>query len=628
MRRWKSTCCLAEPLETRLLFALAKAAGGSGYSANLSTNYTIRQQQLLCDPAEPKAGSTSVLYDASIVSLVGYKPGPGYDNQGFLGYVEVIPPGQDSKTVLQPLVAFLSNPLGTETGYVQVKYELSGQAGQLQPDPGFEVVDSGGVLGVDTHGLTFELLPGVPVGTYSAFTVFAAPAGKYSNNSGDYLETNDGTGTILGPTDLSPAFVSTNLRPVISSAGAYAINEGDSLTLHADASDADSPASSLVYSWDLDGDGTADASGADVVVSAAALRSLGLGDGGFAGNIELSVSDGEKTATASAAITVSNVKPVAAINGVAGTLTGVTLSLSATDASADDAAAGFTYLIDWGDGSPVQTVAATANNGSGSSISHIYASIGGYNVTVQAVDKDGATSDAVTLSGSVSGAQMLPDPSNPSKLALFVVGTNGSDQIRFAKSGGGLRVLINAASAGVFKGFTRVIAYGAAGNDDILLTDAEAVLFGGEGDDKLVAGNFKTILSGGAGADVLSSGNAKDLLVGGLGGDHLNGGDGDDLLVAGRTTFDNGTYDDIRALSSILNEWYRGNSYENRIAHITGTLSGGLNGSALFSTTGPLRTAFDDDDVDTVLGGNGRDWLLLGASDQSDLASSEIGTPL
>ena len=38
-------------MEERVLMALAKAAGGSGVSCNLSTNPTIRQQQLICDPA-------------------------------------------------------------------------------------------------------------------------------------------------------------------------------------------------------------------------------------------------------------------------------------------------------------------------------------------------------------------------------------------------------------------------------------------------------------------------------------------------------------------------------------------------------------------------------------------------
>src|SRR5690349_21521596 len=91
----RCVACVTEPLEERLMMALCKAGGGSGYSGTLSTNPTIRQQQLICDPAEPARGSTSVLYDASKVSLIGYQYGPGYGPmplpiEGTItGYVEV-----------------------------------------------------------------------------------------------------------------------------------------------------------------------------------------------------------------------------------------------------------------------------------------------------------------------------------------------------------------------------------------------------------------------------------------------------------------------------------------------------------------------------------------------------------
>ena len=49
---------ICESLEHRRLFAMAKATGGSGYSGTLSTNAVVRQQQLICDPVEPVAGST------------------------------------------------------------------------------------------------------------------------------------------------------------------------------------------------------------------------------------------------------------------------------------------------------------------------------------------------------------------------------------------------------------------------------------------------------------------------------------------------------------------------------------------------------------------------------------------
>src|SRR4051794_4837307 len=153
--------CLAEPLEERLLMALSKAGGGSGLSGTLSTNPTIRQQQLICDPDEPQAGSTSVAYDASLVTLKDAIPGPGYQNQFFTGLVEVFDT-RLQKTVLQPLQSFRDRAFGPETGYFQVTYQLSGQAGQMRPPDGFTIVDEQGVVGVDTDAVLFELLPTTP----------------------------------------------------------------------------------------------------------------------------------------------------------------------------------------------------------------------------------------------------------------------------------------------------------------------------------------------------------------------------------------------------------------------------------------------------------------------------------
>src|SRR5690349_9530467 len=135
--------CLAEPLEERLLFAMAKAAGGSGYSANLSTNPVIRQQQLICDPAEPVQGSTSVQYEADKVTLSAFAYGPGYGPLGNqTGLVEV---EKDGKRFLQNISAFLDAPAGKETGFAQVFYQQFGQTGQITPQRTLTVVDDTGV---------------------------------------------------------------------------------------------------------------------------------------------------------------------------------------------------------------------------------------------------------------------------------------------------------------------------------------------------------------------------------------------------------------------------------------------------------------------------------------------------
>lgn len=91
--------------------------------------------------------------------------------------------------------------------------------------------------------------------------------------------------------------------------------------------------------------------------------------------------------------TVANVPPTVTLGG---TTTGfinqiIQLPITATDPSAADTAAGFTYLIQWGDGA-TQTITPTANNGTGQSPTHAYTAAGNYTISVTATDKDGGAS--------------------------------------------------------------------------------------------------------------------------------------------------------------------------------------------------------------------------------------------
>ena len=92
-------------------------------------------------------------------------------------------------------------------------------------------------------------------------------------------------------------------------------------------------------------------------------------------------------------IPVANVNPTPSFSApVAGLATQtVTYTVSAIDPSSVDQAAGFAYSIDWGDKSPIQSIAATAGNGSGVSSSHVYATAGTDTVTLTATDKDNGT---------------------------------------------------------------------------------------------------------------------------------------------------------------------------------------------------------------------------------------------
>jgi hypothetical protein len=1225
-RRRSTVGCIAEPLEDRLLMALAQKAGKSGTSANLSTNPTVKKQQLLVDPNEPLEGSLSVTYDPNLVTLIDAVSGPGYTIDDDNSFVEVLPfagtpqttefidgtfsplsgwaassdtSNADGSTVsisrspfggaggegpymeidtgvtaatesealnlafiknknavynpqdqgeidsidysensiligndheidqlggvalvqngvvyygpsfqvldnewennsqtgltadqfetfdnfqgyggpnpdfsdsgspitfgyyrgvqsaseleefggidnwdvvvhqddqaptpvLESFTQFFGNDEGNppldaaETGYAQVSFFTDDNSetnyGNIPPESGDGWTNLGhvGVTGVDTFGLIFGFTDNVPPGTNPDVTyhVFAAPPGSHSGNQSDFLETQDGT--VVDPDNIDSSDISSDLPPEITSTGGpYTINEGDSLTLHGSATDSDSDPSSLTYSWDLNNDGTADATGSDPTVSASTLHSLGLDDGPSNFNISLTVSDGEKSvsssdtlainnvaptstfsnngpvnegsaatvsftnqfdpspedaaalhysfATSSAdlassysaagtsssqnytysdngthtiygrifdkdggstdystvitvnnvaptatitnngpineggsakvslinpfdpssndvsaglhysfatttgalattyaaasttnnqnfsfndngsftiygrifdkdggyttyntAVTVNNVGPTASIsnngpinegssvkvtlsspsdpssadttagfhysfaattaglattyaaagstnygnvtipdngsitvygriidkdggyntystvvtvNNVAptasfknngpvnegspanvnftfqadpsqtdlnaglrysyalttaglattygtaiaatsqnftfndnGTFTvygrifdkdngsttysttvtvnnvkptaaitnvnpaygsATTLTVSATDPSSADSAAGFKYLINWGDGTAQQTVNATANNGSGVNLSHNYSATGTFTVTVTATDKNGAVSDPVTTQFTLAfvGAKLAADPSNTSKQALFIYGSNNNDFIRMVQSGNAWIVKIGNNSYGPFSNFTRVIAYGNGGNDDILIDKVPAVIFGGDGNDILVAGFGASIVDGGAGNDALTGLGGRDVLIGGLGNDFLYGGTSDDILIGGRTSFDAGANSDVVALTAISNEWSSNDAYATRISRITGASTGGVNGSSFFKTSGSSQNVFDDSAIDALAGGSGQDWFILHRTgsniDLADLASNETGT--
>src|SRR5262249_52696077 len=239
-------------------------------------------------------------------------------------------------------------------------------------------------------------------------------------------------------------------------------------------------------------------------------------------------------------VDVGNVAPTAGVTGPSSGSLGQSISftLHATDPSAADQAAGFTFAIDWGDGA-TQTV----DGPDGLQVEHVYQAGGTYTVQVSATDRDGATSAPATSSVAIGSVVMVGND-------LVVSGTpNGDDiVIKPADRGAGVRVIMNGVDLGTFSPVGRVVVYGLGGDDIIrvvpgsrdcktTLVGTPAVLDGGDGNDVLnVAGSkVGNILIGGAGDDVLIAGQNCDVLIGGLGADILNAGNEDDLLIAGNT---------------------------------------------------------------------------------------------
>src|SRR5262249_39315929 len=141
--------------------------------------------------------------------------------------------------------------------------------------------------------------------------------------------------------------------------------------------------------------------------------------------------DGGASQPASATITVDNVAPTAGVSGPADGVRGQarTFTLTASDPSAVDQAAGFTFAIARGGGT-----SQTVTGPSGTTVSHVFTTSGGSTVKVTAKDKEGCTSAPATQSIAVSAAALQADPTDPSKTALVVGGTTGADTITIKPS--------------------------------------------------------------------------------------------------------------------------------------------------------------------------------------------------
>ncbi|HKB02490.1 MAG TPA: PKD domain-containing protein, partial [Gemmataceae bacterium] len=309
-------------------------------------------------------------------------------------------------------------------------------------------------------------------------------------------------------------------------------------------------------------------------------------------------------------VTVNNVAPT--VGGIGGPASGVRGQALAFVASFADVGALDTHMAEWswGDGTTsVGTVTEAAGAGSVGG-SHVFTASGVYTVSLTVTDKDGGTT-TVSRQVAVVAAELQPDTSDPTKTALVVGGTTGSDVIRLNPvSGGHIEVTINDVAQGAFAPTGRIIVYGQAGDDDIKLAGSianDAWLYGGAGNDVLMGGAGNNVALGEDGDDTLLGSLGRNLLIGGAGADKLIGRPGDDILVGGSTTHDaNET-----ALLAIMAEWTSGADYQTRIAHLRGTTPGGLNGSYVLDAA----TVIDDLAPDRLHGSGGLDWFFTGVGD-------------
>jgi Ca2+-binding RTX toxin-like protein len=229
---------------------------------------------------------------------------------------------------------------------------------------------------------------------------------------------------------------------------------------------------------------------------------------------------------------------------------------------------------------------------------------GTYVVSLVATDDDTGASTPATATIVVSGVGIVPDPLDPTKTALLIVGTNGNDTIHLIKqgSGGDVKVQNNGAQA-TFHPTGHIIVHGLAGNDSIDATGSVGlplIFFGEAGNDSLGGGSGNAILVGGDGNDCVQGGTGRGLLIGGTGADNVAGNPGDDILIGGFTTYDT----NITALNTVETEWARGDrTFSQRVQSITQT---GLPGGIILNNT----TVFDDAVGDILTGASGNNLFF------------------
>jgi hypothetical protein len=372
-------------------------------------------------------------------------------------------------------------------------------------------------------------------------------------------------------------------------------------------------------------------------------------DASFVGTDQFTykASDGANTSDkAVVTLAVLNRPPTAALAGPASGVRGQprTFTFAATDVPSDQAA-GFTYTIDWADGSPLQTITRMAGNGAGVAVDHVFTATGTYRVQVTAADQYGLASQSASQVIAISRVAVETDPADPGKRVLAVGGSVGNDEIEVESECHGKIYEVELEEEGDCRDrreaeFTfhvpgpidRIVVYGQAGNDDIDVEEVAvpAALFGGSGNDVLRGGQASNILVGGPGDDLLIGGSGRDLLIGGTGADRIIGKGGDDILIAGTTAYD----DNLQALQAIMKEWNSSTSYASRISHLMGPTPGlnVLNSQGVFLVAGPTTgqaTVFDDSSIDVLTGSAGQNWLWanltgMGVKDKvTDLDAAE-----
>ncbi|MBX9653780.1 LEPR-XLL domain-containing protein [bacterium] len=333
----------------------------------------------------------------------------------------------------------------------------------------------------------------------------------------------------------------------------------------------------------------------------------------------------------------------------------------------------FTFTVNWGDGSDVQTVVDVIGP---TTLSHQFFATGNYQVSVTTTNSTG-TGPATSLGISIVPYLLRADVENPLLFNLLYGGTAGADAVTFTPNGGDGIIIHESALNGIavdntfaVNGVTgQLIAYGWKGNDtlDATLMTSAVQLDGGAGNNSVFGGSGNDILFGGT--DGAEGRDGNNLVVGGEGDDTvygnglvsrkgetggnniLVGGEGDDTIFGNYSTNAMGdggeggqnvivggdgadtiytsqgvdgaegghgsiamagtTTLDLSGLQAVQSEWTNStHTLEAKVSNISGTTSSGLNGGTYLQ---PESTVIDDSSADQVFSDThgSANWLFV-----------------
>jgi hypothetical protein len=249
-----------------------------------------------------------------------------------------------------------------------------------------------GTFGATSYGNTIFASGGTGVGTFPIDVV----AGDFDSNGSPDLAVYFSFFTIEGNVAVGLNQAVINPVPAISSLGTTSVSEGSSnLALTVNGSNFQS---SSAVQWN----------GVPLTtsfVSSTQLQAtIPAADLAEEGTVNVTVLNTGGRISNGLPFVITILPPAASLSGPASGAVSqfLTFALGADSPSPADQAAGFSYTIDWGDGTAqnpdVQVIAASANNGSGVTVSHAYAAPGAYAVQVTATDDSDTASTRVSQS--------------------------------------------------------------------------------------------------------------------------------------------------------------------------------------------------------------------------------------